>query len=773
MKKTTLLLLFTFAFVFGKAQTKQQVIDNETAFTKLYGYVHYFYPGDEAASINWEHFAIYGSKKVAICTNRQSLKQTLTELFHPIAPTLQLADSAENIAFNKQSVMPPSLNGYKTVAWQHIGVRARPLNYKGDPYQSARTNRKIYLDDYNNNKFGTAAKSLDITTYRNKEFILTGRAKMNGGTGSGRLWARVDKQDKAMGFFNNMNDSPIINTEWKSFEIKGIVDSNAQQLSFGPALSGTGEFWIDDLCVAVKIGNGWEKVYDNNFNSEKTGITTRYVLGYLPVVKVKNPDFIYNIVEDAKKPGEKWLSIKSTAKTEEKKHTVLFKDYPQVGEYITKDIGCGLKIIMPISLYGDNDHTYPVADGAEFANLKGDLNNLSVNTADSLDTRFGDLAIIWNVFQHFFPYLDISKTNWTQDLRIAFSNALTDKDSYDFTGTLQKLTANLKDEHIVVSWAKDQKAFFPGITWEWIENKLVVTKVFATKRLLERGDVITAIDNETPENYFKNEEQYIAAATPGGLINQAESRTLLGIRKTAMQFSFLNRDNVPKQGTLVRNFGYQDHYKELSLTDSANSIRHVGENIMYINIGVANMKAINKALPQLKKCKAIICDLRNDMIDNDNNHFIEYLLTQKDTAKHWFYTAHIIYPDQENIRGYDMEGWELVPAKPHLDAKIIFLVDGSDYSWAESYMSIIAHYKLATIIGQPTAGTNGDVNQLLLPGSYGISFSGLKVMQLDGSQHQGVGTKPNIYVTKTIKGVRDGKDEFLEKAIEVATAAVQ
>src|ERR1700761_2076732 len=115
MKKATLSLLFPFTFIGANAQSKQQIIDNEIAFTRLYGYVRYFYPGDEAAAINWNLFAIYGTKKVAACINQQALKKTLLSLFEPIVPTLQLVDSNENIVFNKQSVTPPSLNGYKTV----------------------------------------------------------------------------------------------------------------------------------------------------------------------------------------------------------------------------------------------------------------------------------------------------------------------------------------------------------------------------------------------------------------------------------------------------------------------------------------------------------------------------------------------------------------------------------------------------------------------------------------------------------------------------------
>ncbi len=77
-------------------------------------------------------------------------------------------------------------------------------------------------------------------------------------------------------------------------------------------------------------------------------------------------------------------------------------------------------------------------------------------------------------------------------------------------------------------------------------------------------------------------------------------------------------------------------------------------------------------------------------------------------------------------------------------------------------------FKLATIVGQPTAGTNGNVNPFTLPGGYNISWTGMKVLKHDGSQHHGVGIIPDVLVNKTIKGVKEGRDEFLEKAIEIA-----
>lgn len=45
----------------------------------------------------------------------------------------------------------------------------------------------------------------------------------------------------------------------------------------------------------------------------------------------------------------------------------------------------------------------------------------------------------------------------------------------------------------------------------------------------------------------------------------------------------------------------------------------------------------------------------------------------------------------------------------------------------------------------------------------------MKVFKHDGSPLHGVGILPDVYVQKTIQGIRENRDEFLEKAIELAT----
>jgi C-terminal processing protease CtpA/Prc len=130
----------------------------------------------------------------------------------------------------------------------------------------------------------------------------------------------------------------------------------------------------------------------------------------------------------------------------------------------------------------------------------------------------------------------------------------------------------------------------------------------------------------------------------------------------------------------------------------------------------------------------------------------------------------IIYPDFKDVT-WTNHNWipGMKAQKPYLgDKKVIYIIDGSAISYAESCLGYIEGYKLATIICQPSAGTNGNVNPFSLPGGYIVTWTGMKVVKHNGTQHHGVGIKPDIYVEKTIQGIKDGRDEFLEKAIEVA-----
>jgi C-terminal processing protease CtpA/Prc len=145
---------------------------------------------------------------------------------------------------------------------------------------------------------------------------------------------------------------------------------------------------------------------------------------------------------------------------------------------------------------------------------------------------------------------------------------------------------------------------------------------------------------------------------------------------------------------------------------------------------------------------------------------ISRLIKEKDTTK-WTYTPLIIYPDQENLVGYKQKGAEIEPREPHIKEKVVFLTDCRAMSQAETVMSFVEYYKLGEIVGQPTAGTNGNINPFELPGGYNFWWTGMKVLKQDGRRLHLIGVLPTVPLEPGIKDVASGRDTLREKALEI------
>jgi hypothetical protein len=437
----------------------------------------------------------------------------------------------------------------------------------------------------------------------------------------------------------------------------------------------------------------------------------------------------------------------------------IFDAQPAFGQIITKEIGDDIYCQVPLVLYRNDKNTYPRADSLAFKQLKTEIENFDYKQ-DTLSLRLGNVINVYNVFQHFYPYFDVVNVKWDRELTKALSRCFTDVSTKDDLITLKKFTAPLKDGHIFVS--TNQFGFgAPSIAWEWVEGKLVITHV-SNNPNINIGDIVTKIEGIQPEKYFEEINSRISAGTKERLNYRANIESLSGDYGSVMKL-IINGKPID----VVR---YSNPYEmERVIRNNEKPYRQLGDSIWYLNMSAIEMDTINKLLPALEKCKAIICDARG--YPKGNHEFITHLMQMDDTTTSWMQIPQIIYPDHDGIAGYKMENWipMMKARKPYLgNKKIVYIIDGRAISYAESCLGYIEGYKLATLVGQPTAGTNGNVNPFNLPGGYSISWTGMKVVKHNGSQHHGIGILPNVYVTKTIQGIKDGRDEFLDKAIEIA-----
>jgi C-terminal processing protease CtpA/Prc len=80
-------------------------------------------------------------------------------------------------------------------------------------------------------------------------------------------------------------------------------------------------------------------------------------------------------------------------------------------------------------------------------------------------------------------------------------------------------------------------------------------------------------------------------------------------------------------------------------------------------------------------------------------------------------------------------------------------------------MGIVEAYGLGAIMGAPTAGANGNVTRLTLPSDHTLTWTGMRVLKQDGSQHHLVGVRPTLPAAPTVAAIRVGRNEVLERGI--------
>ncbi len=109
----------------------------------------------------------------------------------------------------------------------------------------------------------------------------------------------------------------------------------------------------------------------------------------------------------------------------------------------------------------------------------------------------------------------------------------------------------------------------------------------------------------------------------------------------------------------------------------------------------------------------------------------------------------------------------LSPKSPFYDGKVVVLVDEASQSSSEYTSMAFRAGPNAAVVGSQTAGADGNISRITLPGGYETMISGIGVFYPDRSPTQKIGIIPDVTIRPTIAGVRAGRDEVLEEAVQM------
>lgn len=658
--------------------------------------------------------------------------------------------------------------------------------------------------------FGNLMQAVDATPYRGKliRFKAAVRTESAGNQGRSQMWMRVDRKGSAVGFFDNMDDRPILSAQWSYYEITGDIEEDAQRLNFGVMLFGKGIVWIDDVSIEI-LGNSQPREaarplddrgqrnlaafsrlfgYVRHFHPSDEAARTEWesfaIDGVRAVEGAKTPselaETLANLFRPVAPTVQVYLSNKppkgsptipppsnqATAKVRVWRHHGLGTGEPnsiyrservivemptaKVPVAYEADLGGGVRCQVPLALFISTDEPQIPPPARK------------KRTGNDRATRLAGVILAWNVFQHFYPYFDVVKTDWPAALEKGLRSAAIDQDAAAFGNTLRRLVAALHDGHGNAYSSASAPAFPVPVAWDWIEGRLVITHVPKTQgQAVARGDLVIAINGKPVAQALADTESLISGATPQW------------IRFRAMWELGLGKKD--EQVTLdIESYGDQGNSHQVTMKRDASpmdlgeprpeKVKELEPGIFYVDLNAVTNDDWNKALPQLAKARGIVFDMRGypSKLSPD---FLSYLSEKSLTSAQW-HVPNVAFPDRKDIQFERGGEWNLPPKTPFLAARKAFITDGRAISYAESCMGIVEYYKLGEIVGGPTAGTNGNVNPFTLPGGYRLYWTGMKVLKHDGSQHHGVGIRPTIPVSRTRAGVAAGRDELLERAVQ-------
>ncbi|MET3536359.1 S41 family peptidase [Chryseobacterium limigenitum] len=176
-------------------------------------------------------------------------------------------------------------------------------------------------------------------------------------------------------------------------------------------------------------------------------------------------------------------------------------------------------------------------------------------------------------------------------------------------------------------------------------------------------------------------------------------------------------------------------------------------------MGIIERKDLDEMYKNLKETESIIFDLRN--YPKQTILPLSKLLLPENTIYYQFN-----FPETHYLsKFYSRKNSIGRKNDAYYKGNVVVLVDENTQSQAETTTMMFKQHPKAKIIGSNTSGANGDIIRFNIA-DLETSFTGLGAYYPDGRETQRIGIIPDIIIKPTVKGIKEGKDEVLERALE-------
>ncbi|HJW92497.1 MAG TPA: S41 family peptidase [Thermoanaerobaculia bacterium] len=428
----------------------------------------------------------------------------------------------------------------------------------------------------------------------------------------------------------------------------------------------------------------------------------------------------------------------------------------------------GIATIEGTILTGDAPMTLPLRGDREAAirtiEIGGDTKSVARNddphremTFPSLEWRWLAVIRAWAVIHYFYPYHHLIG-DWDSVLPEYLERMEKVSNAGEYARTILEMMTHVEDQHVGV-FGTPAAFQVSGVAWLPIETRIIEGKLVVTgeSQGLEPGDVITSIDGESVASRLAKLGSIAPAATPAGKALRVAQLAVRGPDKSTAHLTIEGAGGTTRDADIARTTTFDQPAK------SDPPYRVLDGNIGYADLRRLERAQVDAMFDALANTKAIIFDMRG------YPRGTAWTIAPRINTRGARYAAEFHRPELNGESYYplDISFKQELPKtdNPLYRNPTVMLVDERAISQAEHTGLFFEAANGTQFIGSQTAGTNGDVTTMVLPGGLVVPFTGHDVRHADGRQLQRIGLVPVVEVKPTIAGIRAGRDEVLERAI--------
>ena len=436
-------------------------------------------------------------------------------------------------------------------------------------------------------------------------------------------------------------------------------------------------------------------------------------------------------------------------------------------------LGCDLSHLLQDLRYAERGENYYLRMGT-MENGPGyhylSLRNEKSYPTPQMDSGLNLLTLfrLWNVIEYYAPNRSLTLHPWDEVLSTYIRLVGAEPDPVRFSRLYMRLIRELNDGHAV---APVEMLFGQRMLPVWplqAEGRLFVG--YSGDSALKRGDEVVAIDGEPISERLELLREYASRSNEAslrqtlrfyGLCTRRDTAEV--VRRRAGAYDTLRVATVP--------------YGSVSpLYDPAQFVqppfRLLADSVGYIYAGTFSREHLAQVVQTLPRTRALIIDLRTYPLKVDGALIAligQSLRTESVVVRQALYQTLALpglFYRQEQWLFEDFGEVAARCTEPY-KGRVILLVDEMTQSNPEFQAMAFQSCPQTLTIGSPTSGANGSIVWIPLPGQL-TSFSGVGTLYPDGTQTQTVGVRLDIEVLPTAEGLQAGRDEVLERALELA-----